>query len=103
MAQYIYTLKPVRPEMLADGLKPDEEKVIGAHFAYLSDLKDQGVVKLAGRTTNTDKSSFGLVIFAAKNEEAARQIMASDPAVGEGVLAAQLFPFRISLMGDATD
>ena len=103
MEQFLYKLTPIRGDMLVEGLTDRENEVIETHFAYLSDLKDKGVVKLAGRTTNTDKSSFGLVIFVAKNEEVARQIMASDPAVGEGVLAAQLFPFRISLMGDATD
>ncbi len=38
------------------------------------------MVKLAGRTTNTDASSFGVVIFEAKDEEAAREIMAKVPA-----------------------
>lgn len=103
MEQFLYKLTPIRGDMLLDGLTDRENEVIESHFAYLADLKDKGVVKLAGRTTNTDKSSFGLVIFAAKNEEAARQIMASDPAVGEGVLAAQLFPFKIALMGNSAE
>jgi uncharacterized protein YciI len=99
MAQYIYTLKPVRPEMLTEGLNPEEEKVIGTHFAYLSDLTDKGVVKLVGRTTETGEKSIGVMIFEAEDEAAARAIMENDPAVKENVLAAELSPFNIALMG----
>lgn len=103
MDQFLYKLTPTRPDMLADGLTDRENEVIGSHFAYLSDLKDKGVVKLAGRTTNTDATSFGVVVFEAADEEAARRIMAADPAVSGGVLAAGLFPFRIALMGTPPD
>lgn len=99
MEQFIYTLTPIRPEMLSEEPTDEENAIIASHFAYLSDLKDKGVVKLAGRTTHTDSSSFGVMIFEAEDEEAARQVMAHDPAVKGNVLAAKLFPFRIALMG----
>ena len=98
MEQFIYTLTPTRPDMLSEGLTGRETEIIGIHFDYLSGLFEKGVVKLAGRTTNTDASSFGVMIFEAEDEAAARGIMASDPAVKENVLAAQLFPFRIALI-----
>ena len=97
MEQFLYQLTPLRPDMLSEGLTDRENEVIESHFAYLSDLKDKGVVKLAGRTINTDASGFGVTIFEAEDEEAARLIMANDPAVKENVLAAKLFPFRIAL------
>ena len=100
MEQFIYTLIPTRSDMLSEEPTEKENEVIETHFAYLSDLKDKGVVKLAGRTTNTDASSFGVVIYEVEDEEAARRIMANDPAVKENVLAAKLFPFRIALMGN---
>jgi len=100
MEQFLYQLMPTRTDMLLDGLTDRENEVIDSHSAYLEDLKEKGVLKLAGRTTNTDAPGFGVVVFEAKNEEAARLVMADDPAVKEGVLAAQLFPFRISLMGE---
>ena len=103
MEQFLYKLMPTRADMLVDGLTDGENEVIESHLAYLSDLKDKGVVKLAGRTTNTDTSGFGVVILETKDEEAAREIMANDPAVSEGVLAAQLFPFRIALMGNPAE
>ena len=89
--------------MLSDGLTDRENEITERHFAYLSDLRDKGLVKLAGRTTNTDQTSFGVMIFEAEDEETAREIMANDPAVKENVLAAQLFPFRIALMGDPVE
>ncbi len=103
MEQFIYTLMPTRSDMLADGLTDKENEIIASHFTYLSGLKDQGVVKLAGRTTNTDASSFGVVIIEAENEGAAREIMANDPAVQGGVLASKLYPFRIALMGNPVE
>ena len=89
--------------MLSDGLTDRENEIIESHFAYLSDLKEKGVVKLAGRTTNTDAASFGVMIFEAEDEDAAREIMANDPAIKGRVLAAQFFPFRIALMGNPAE
>jgi uncharacterized protein YciI len=53
------------------------------------------IVILAGRTLNSDESSFGIVIFTAESVEAARAIMTNDPAVQAGVTHARLF--RIAL------
>lgn len=100
MEQFIYTLMPVRPDMLSDGLTDKEEAIMGAHFEYLSGLKEAGTVKLAGRTTQDDANTFGAVIFLAEDEEAARRIMADDPALKEGIMGAKIYPFRIALMGD---
>ena len=99
MPQFIYTLKPVRPDMLSGGLTEAEDAVIGAHFAYLSDLTEKGVVKLAGRTLTTDENSLGVMIFEAEDEKAARAIMENDPAVKGNVLRAEFFPFNIALFG----
>ena len=53
---------------------------------------------LAGRTLNTDERSFGIVIFRADSEEAARRVMDQDPAVRNRVMRAELYPYRIALM-----
>ena len=53
---------------------------------------------LAGRTLNTDERSFGIVIFRADSEEAARRVMEQDPAVRNRVMRAELYPYRIALM-----
>ena len=103
MDQFIYRLTPVREDLLSAGPTAREAEIIGIHFDYLSNLKNQGVVKLAGRTTNTDATSFGVVIFEAADPAVAGEIMSRDPAVRENVLAARLFPFRIALMGNPAE
>ncbi|MBU0490924.1 MAG: YciI family protein [Chloroflexi bacterium] len=98
VTQYLYKIQPARPEMLVKGPTPEEEAVVSQHFAYLQRLLGEGVVILAGRTLNTDESSFGIVIFNAPSEEAARRVMHDDPAVQAGVMRAELYPYRIALM-----
>lgn len=100
MTDYLYTIKPTRVEMLTGSPTPDEERIVVAHYHYLKALTEQGVVILAGRTLNTDASSFGIVIFRADSEEAAREIVANDPAVKGGVMHAELFPYRVAFYGD---
>jgi uncharacterized protein YciI len=83
--------------MLVDGPTPHEAEIVSQHFAYLQNLTRQGIVYLAGRTLNTDPSSFGIIIFQAESDESARAIMENDPAVRLGVMRAELFPYRIAL------
>lgn len=97
--EFLYMIKPVREDMLATGPTPAEDRVIDEHFAYLNDLADKGVVVLAGRTMTTDERSFGVVIFRANTLDQARAIMDRDPAVDKGVMRAELFPYRIALLG----
>jgi uncharacterized protein YciI len=96
---YLYKIQPVRPEMLSDGATPDEDRVVAEHFGYLEDLTQAGVVLLACRTLNTDPSAFGIVILSAGSEHEARRIMHDDPAVRQRVMRAELFPYRIALLG----
>jgi uncharacterized protein YciI len=95
--EFLYRVQPARADMLTKGSTPAEDKLIGEHFEYLKKLHSQGVVILAGRTLNTDESSFGIIIFRAPDETAARKIMENDPAVRGGVMKAQLFPYRVAL------
>lgn len=96
---FLYKIQPVRLEMLTDGATPEEEQTVSCHIDYLKNLKETGVVLLAGRTLNLDPSSFGIVIFKAGSEAEARQIMRADPVVQGRVMRAELYPFRIALLG----
>ena len=98
--QYLYRIQPTRPEMLVEGPTSEEERVVSEHFAYLQELTERGVVLLAGRTLNTDPSSFGIVIFHAPSDEDALEIMRNDPAMRQGVMQGKLFPYRIALVGE---
>ncbi|MBI3795537.1 MAG: hypothetical protein HY268_01010 [Deltaproteobacteria bacterium] len=98
VTEYLYRIQPTRLEMLTQGPTPDEATLVAQHFAYLQELAAQGVVVLAGRTLTTDERAFGVVIFRARSEEAARHIMNSDPAVKNGLMRAELYPYRIAVM-----
>jgi uncharacterized protein YciI len=84
--------------MLTDGPTAREDAIIGEHFTYLQRLTEAGVALLCGRTTTTDAATFGIVVFTAESEDAAREIMENDPAVRLRVMKAELFPFRIALL-----
>ena len=97
---FIYKIQPVRQEMLTEGTNTEEERIISEHFSYLEGLTQVGVVHLAGRTLNPDYSCFGIVIFSADSEQAAREVMLNDPAVRNRVMRAELYPFQVSLLGE---
>src|SRR5262245_40970351 len=101
MPQFLYRIQPTRPAMLTEGLTRREEEIISQHFAYVKDLAERGVMILVGRTQTTDASTFGIAIFNADSEQAARAIMNDDPAVKHGVMSATLFPYRVALISEA--
>jgi uncharacterized protein YciI len=96
---YIYQLRPVRTGMLADGPTEAEARILEEHFAYLQDLAGTGIVRLAGRTLTNGPETFGIVVFRAATPEEAHWIMMHDPAVRDGVMTAELSPFRVALVG----
>jgi uncharacterized protein YciI len=98
MQQWIYMLKPVRREMVTEGATSEEAEIVGRHFAYLKGLTKEGVMILMGRTQNNDESTFGIAIFEAEDEAGARAIMENDPAVKNGVMTANLYPYKVALM-----
>ena len=98
MPQFLYFLKPTRLGMVTESPTPEEEEIVSCHFAYLTELTEKGVMILMGRTQNNDESTFGIAIFEAEDESAAREIMEADPAVAGGVMRATLYPYKIALM-----
>ena len=96
--QYLYRIQPTRLEMLVDGGTEAEQAIITRHFTYLERLTQEGTVILAGRTLNTDASSFGIIVFEAENDAQAQSIVDNDPAIQHQVMAAELFPYRVALM-----
>ena len=99
MGQFLCRIQPVRHDMLANGSTEIESRVVSEHFNYLKQLTSDGVVILAGRTQNTDNSSFGIVLFNAGTVEEAREIMLNDLAVKNNVFRAELFPYKMALFG----
>jgi uncharacterized protein len=95
--QYVYVLKLTARMQEAKAWTDTENGVIGQHFARLAKATDAGQVILAGRTTEALDKTFGLVIFEAEGEEAARQFMESDPAVVANIMSATLHPYSVAL------
>ncbi len=97
--EFLYVIRARRLQMVTEAPTLEEEEILSRHVAYLEDLTEEGIVVLYGRTQNRDESTFGIVVFRARDESEARQIMANDPAVQEGIMQAELYPYRIAMMG----
>ncbi|MFH2102268.1 MAG: YciI family protein [Chloroflexota bacterium] len=93
MPEYIYLLHPFRHGFF-DAPTPEEEAVMSEHFEYLKAATAAGTVLLAGPCLD---DTFGLVVFQAESEDAARAFMYNDPSVKNNVMLAELHPMRVSL------
>jgi uncharacterized protein len=96
--QFIYVLRPARPEMITEGFTPEEAATQARHVAYLKDLAARGRVVICGRTTGGEV--FGICVFTAASEADAREFMANDPGVREELMRAELFPFAASWVSE---
>ncbi len=97
LKQFTYVLR-LTPRLHDDNAWTDADKAVtGKHFAHLTAATKAGQVILAGRTMEPGDKTFGLVIFEAADEDAARTFMNSDPAVVAKVMTAELHPYSVAL------
>ena|SRR5438132_893856 len=95
--QFIYVLKLV-PRLHSDSAWAKEDKMaLDRHLTRFQHSIETGELILAGRTREPGDKTFGIAIFQAKDETAARQFMESDPAVVAGLMTAELHPFAVAL------
>lgn len=95
--QFIYVLRLV-PRLHSDAAwTKEDEMVISRHLTRFRHAIDKGELILAGRTTEPGDKTFGIAIFEAADEAAARAFMESDPAVVAGLMTAELHPFAVAL------
>ena len=99
--QFIYRIVPRRLEMLVSGPTGHEMQVMATHFAHLQKLAADGVVLMAGRTIDTGPATWGIVVFTAPSLAEAEIVMRADPAVREGVMHCELFPYRVAVWSDS--
>lgn len=98
--QFIYVLKLI-PKLLEEtNWTEKEEDIVNRHFNELKKLLSEGKLILAGRTLNMDEKTFGIVILEVDSEKEAENIMKNDPAVAEGIMTAELFPYRVALINN---
>ena len=95
MSEYVYLIHPFRDGFYEQPTS-EENSIMEAHFQYLQQATEAGVVLLAGPCLD---DTFGLIIFRTENEESARTFMFNDPAVKNNVMMAELHPMRVSLQG----
>ncbi len=86
--------------MLTDSPSEEKSQAVEKHYLYLKNLTERGIVLMAGRTTNNDESTFGIVILKAETESDARFILENDPSVHQNVMTAKLFPYQVALWSE---
>lgn len=96
MNEYIYRLELIERLEKDENWTDEDNRIVNEHFDYLKNLLSQNRLILAGRTTNENK--FGIVIFEAETNENAQDIMNNDPAVLNGIMTSELFPYRVALI-----
>jgi uncharacterized protein YciI len=95
--QFIYVLRLV-PRLHADSAWTKEDNaVLERHFVRFQQAAGSGQLILAGRTSEPGDKTFGIAIFEAADEDAARKFMQEDPAVAGGLMTAELHPFAVAL------
>jgi uncharacterized protein YciI len=95
--QFIYVLHLV-PRLHDDRAWTEQDKAaLEHHFNRFKAAIESGQLILAGRTPEPGEKTFGIAIFEAADEAAARKFMNEDPAVAGGQMTADLHPFRVVL------
>ena len=95
--QFVYVLRLV-PRLYSDSnWTKEDETVLERHFARFQEATKSGQLILAGRTKEPGDKTFGIAIFEAPDETAARTFMQADPAVAGGLMTAELHPFAAAL------
>jgi uncharacterized protein YciI len=95
--EFIYVLRLV-PRLYDDKKWTKEDNaVLDRHFIRLQEAAKSGQLILAGRTKEPGDKTFGIVVFRAADEAAARKFMESDPAVVAKLMTAELHPFSVHL------
>jgi uncharacterized protein YciI len=95
--QFIYVLRLV-PRLHVDSAWTKEDNaILERHFVRFQESAKSGQLILAGRTSEPGNKTFGIAIFEASDENAARKFMQEDPAVAGGLMTAELHPFAVAL------
>jgi uncharacterized protein len=75
----------------------EDKAAVDRHLANFKAAVQSGQLILAGRTRETGDKTFGIAVFEAADEAAAREFMEADPAIAAGVTTAELHPFSVGL------
>jgi len=81
-----------------DNMTEREEQIMQEHYEYLKKLTAEGKVLMAGPVFG----KFGLIVLQVYSEAEAKEIMAAEPSVKQGVHTYEMTPMVASLMADYT-
>jgi uncharacterized protein YciI len=95
MSEWIYFGHPPR-ERFVETMTASEVAIMQDHRAHLSELFAQGVLLLAGPTFGPVNTAINVI--EAADEDAARAVMESDPAIRSGLMTGELRPMRVSFL-----
>src|SRR6476619_7845189 len=99
--QFIYVLRLV-PRLYDDkNWTKEDNAALHQHFIRFQEAIRSGQLILAGRTKEPGDKTFGIAIFTASDEAAARKFTESDPAVVAKLMTAELHPFSVALQSKA--
>jgi uncharacterized protein YciI len=79
----------------------EDNAALDRHSIRFQEAAKSGQLILAGRTKEPGDKTFGIAIFRAADEAAARKFMESDPAVVSKLMTAELHPFSVQLQRKA--
>ncbi|XXM74073.1 YciI family protein [Lysinibacillus sphaericus] len=96
--EFIYVLKLIPHLFKEENWTAEDENIITDHFERLKTFRDRGTVILAGRTLNEEEHAFGIVVFKAEDEDEAEEFMREDPALKNGIMTGELYPYRVALL-----
>jgi uncharacterized protein len=103
LSQFICVLHVVPRLYDENSWTKDDNAVVEKHFARLKEAADRGQVILAGRTAESLDKTFGILVFEAKDQEAASEFVKEDPAVAAGLFTAELHPFSVALVRKSSE
>lgn len=92
--QFVYIIRPHK-ENFVETATESENEIMGRHFVYLKSLLAEGKLILAGPETS---GKFGLCVIETDSALEAKNIMENDPSVLAGIVTAELYPYRVSLL-----
>ena len=95
--QFIYVLRLVSRLHSDSSWSKEDNAALERHFVRFQQAAKSGQLILAGRTSEPGDKTFGIAIFEASDEDAARKFMQEDPAVAGGLMTAELHPFAVAL------
>ena len=95
--QFIYVLHLVPRLHDIKNWTDADKAAVDRHFSRLKNISKSDQLILAGRTQEPGDKTFGIVIFQAADETAARIFMETDPAVVTGVMTAEIHPFKVAV------